>query len=246
MDWNGGCYLPETEEEADERYKHVLADRDAIPWLKKASEKFEKPLFSDSNNIIVVGESGEPIHFIEVSQPEGMLCDEALLVTCTGMQNMVGLCASSMALKEFNGEIIPFAELIEPGSIVQLISVKGNQTLLQQRIPPIKGKEIPKKEISTKELTEELNKPKPSIPKETPKKESEEVFTMRATYDKEMVDRKYKLAQYGNLYKLLVPFCKAFKIKYSKHKFIPLNEEAEKVLALLRPIDGAEFEITKL
>lgn len=38
LNWNGGCYLLETDKEADERYKQVLIDRVAIPWLKEASE----------------------------------------------------------------------------------------------------------------------------------------------------------------------------------------------------------------
>ena len=44
-EWKGGCYLPETKEEAEERHKQVLADRAAIPWLKKAAqEKIESSL----------------------------------------------------------------------------------------------------------------------------------------------------------------------------------------------------------
>ena len=43
-EWKGGCYLTETDQEAEERYKQVLSDRATIPWLKKkerftASEK---------------------------------------------------------------------------------------------------------------------------------------------------------------------------------------------------------------
>ncbi len=38
-EWEGGCYLPETDEEAGERYKQVLADRATIPWLKEAAQE---------------------------------------------------------------------------------------------------------------------------------------------------------------------------------------------------------------
>lgn len=185
--------------------------------------------FCNCQDIVIVGESGNPIHSVEVFREDGVFCEEVLILTCTGMKDILELNPLSMALKEPDGEIIPLNKLIKPGSIVQLTSIKGDDQKLRQR-------EMVVTELVINEEKEEA--------KIANSKMEEGKLTMRATYLNETVDVKFQPSKSNKVHKLLSAFCHVFHLKYSKCHFSPLNEEANNVLKCGQPVDGAEFQIT--
>lgn len=86
----------------------------------------EQPI-TEKSFICVTGESGDPIHYLEMSPTKKLSCEEGLMMTCSALQDVFpGLAPSTIAFKNLFGEIIPVSSTLENESIVQLVTIKDD------------------------------------------------------------------------------------------------------------------------